>query len=66
MEARLSGSEDQLNCRHEKGGILKLRSFDIVNGFEVVIVKCCDCDKALELRISKIRDWFLILGSGID
>ena len=53
MEAELRTSINQVNCKHQTHRKYEQRSFDILNGFEIVAVKCLNCGKTLELRIRK-------------
>ncbi len=53
-EAELLASINQVNCRHGKHGKYDQRTFDILNGFQIVATKCCGCDKTLELAITKL------------
>jgi len=54
MEEEILVSINQSNCKHWKSRKYTERSFDILNGFELVAKKCCNCHKVLELKIRKI------------
>jgi hypothetical protein len=54
MEPELSVCIEQANCKHDAQRKYEQRSFDILNGFEIIAVKCCSCDKTLELKIKKL------------
>ncbi len=47
-------SANQANCEHWKSRKYSQRSFDVLNNFEIIAVKCCSCHKTLELRIKKL------------
>lgn len=55
MEAEILTSITQSNCRHKTHRRYEERSFDMLYGFEVLTVRCCNCHKILELRITKMR-----------
>jgi len=54
MDGEILVSINQSNCKHWKNRKYTERSFDILNGFELVAKKCCNCHKVLELKIIKI------------
>jgi hypothetical protein len=54
MEAEILVSIKQLNCEHEKYRKYALRSFDVINGFEIIEVQCSNCKKKLELTIRRL------------
>lgn len=54
MEEEILLSINQTNCAHWKSRKYIERTFDILNGFEIIAVKCLSCDKTLELRIKKL------------
>jgi hypothetical protein len=54
MEAEILVSITQLNCEHEKHGRYTFRSFDILNGFEIIEVKCSNCKKTLQVKIRRL------------
>jgi len=55
MEAETFASVTEVNCRHEKQLKYTERIFDILNGFEIVAIRCCNCHKTVELAIKKIQ-----------
>jgi len=55
MEADILVSVNQHNCKHEKHRKYTDRNFDIINGFEIIAVKCCNCHKTLKLTINKLN-----------
>lgn len=54
MEADILVSVNQNNCNHERHRKYAERRFDIINGFEIIAVKRCNCHKTLELTIKKL------------
>jgi hypothetical protein len=54
MEEELAVFINQSGCRHWKHRRYIERSFDILNGFELIASRCCNCYKVLELKIRKI------------
>jgi hypothetical protein len=54
MEQEILSSINQANCRHWKNRKYAERSFDILNGFELVAKRCVGCHKILELEIRRI------------
>jgi hypothetical protein len=54
MEEEILLSLSQINCEHWRSRKYTERSFDILNGFELVAQRCCNCHKTLELTIKKI------------
>lgn len=54
MGAEILVSINQCNCDHGKHREYTQRSFDILKGFELIAIKCCNCDKTLELTIRKL------------
>jgi hypothetical protein len=44
----------QAICDHAKQRRYTQRSFDILNGFELVVTRCCNCHKTLALEVKKI------------
>ena len=57
MEADILVSVNQHNCKHEKHRKYTERNFDILNGFEIVAVRCYNCHKAIELTIKKFTSY---------
>jgi hypothetical protein len=55
MGAEFLFAVSQSNCRHEKHRKYSNRSFDMLNGFEIVATKCFNCHKTLELTIRKVN-----------
>lgn len=55
MEAEIFASVNEVNCEHEKQLKYTERIFDILNGFEIVALRCYKCHKTLELTIKKIQ-----------
>ena len=47
-------SISQKNCDHRKHRDYVERNFDILNGFELVAKRCCNCHKVIELKIRSI------------
>lgn len=56
MEEEIPTSIRQKYCEHWKSRKYQERCFDIINGFELVAERCCNCHKILELRITSISD----------
>jgi len=54
MEEEILISVKQSNCKHWKNRKYTARSFDILNGFELVAKRCVSCHKILELKIRSI------------
>lgn len=54
MEAEILASVTEINCEHGKQLKYTERIFDILNGFEIVAVRCYNCHKTVELIIKKI------------
>ena len=54
MEEKILVSLNQENCNHKEHREYIRRSYDILNGFEVVAVRCSNCHKPLELRVEII------------
>lgn len=54
MEEEILVSINQINCKHWKSRKYIERSFDILNGFELVAKRCCNCHKILELTIKRL------------
>ena len=57
MEAEILVSVTQVNCKHEKQLKYTERNFDILNGFEIVAVRCYNCHKTIELTIKKFTSY---------
>jgi hypothetical protein len=57
MEAEILVSVTQVNCKHEKQLKYTERIFDILNGFEIVAVRCYNCHKTIELTIKKFTSY---------
>jgi len=57
MAADILVSVNQHNCKHEKHRKYTERNFDILNGFEIVAVRCYNCHKAIELTIKKFTSY---------
>jgi hypothetical protein len=57
MEAEIFASVTQVNCKHEKQLEYTERIFDILNGFEIVAVRCYNCHKIIELTIRKLTSF---------
>jgi len=49
METKILISITQRNCKHEEHRKYVDREFDMLNGFEIIATKCCNCHKILEL-----------------
>jgi hypothetical protein len=43
-------SATTVTCDHAKQRLYVQRYFDILNGFEVVVTRCCNCHKTLALE----------------
>jgi hypothetical protein len=54
LEADILISINQSNCQHEKHRKFIDRTFDILNGFEIIASRCSNCHKTIELRIRKM------------
>jgi hypothetical protein len=52
-EGRLT-SVSQVMCNHAKKRQYTQRRFDILNGFELLITRCCNCHKILNLEVKKL------------
>jgi len=46
-------SVSQVICDHAKQRLYTQRRFDILNGFELVVTRCCNCHKILALEVKK-------------
>jgi hypothetical protein len=53
MEAEILISVNQQKCKHEKHGKYTHRSFDMLNGFEIIAIRCYNCHKTLELTVRR-------------
>jgi hypothetical protein len=51
MEEEILISIDQKNCNHWEHRKYTERNFDVLYGFEVLIVRCCNCHKTLQMTI---------------
>jgi hypothetical protein len=51
MEEEILVSLNQMICRHKEYGRYAERSFDILSGFEVIIIRCSNCHKTLTMTI---------------
>ncbi len=54
MEAEILVSITQLNCEHDKHVKYTSKRFDILNGFEIIEVKCSNCKKTLQVTIRRL------------
>lgn len=52
VEDETSSLMQQRSCRH--GNTYKARTFDILNGFEIVAVRCLDCHRVLALKVKAL------------
>jgi len=57
METEILVSVIQNNCKHETYREYAQRGFDVLNGFEVIADKCCNCHKTLKLTIRKLTSF---------
>jgi len=55
MKEEILVSINQSNCKHWKNRKYTEKNFDILNGFELVAKRCCNCHKTLELTIRKME-----------
>jgi hypothetical protein len=55
MEPEILASVTQANCKHEKQLTYTERIFDILNGFEIIALRCSNCHKVVEMTIKKIQ-----------
>jgi hypothetical protein len=55
MEADILVSLNQKNCQHEKHRKYAYRNFDILNGFEIITIKCSNCHKTLKLTVKRMN-----------
>jgi hypothetical protein len=55
MEDNLLILLNQHLCTHEKERKYTERTFDILNGFEIIALRCYNCHKVVELTIKKIQ-----------
>ena len=55
MEAEILASVTQVNCKHEKQLKYTERIFDILNGFEIITIKCSNCHKTLKLTVKRMN-----------
>lgn len=53
VEDETSSLMQQHNCRHEN--TYKAKTFDILNGFEIVAVRCLDCHKVVALTVKALK-----------
>jgi len=51
MEEEILISINQKNCNHWEHKKYTERNFDVLNGFEIVIVRCSSCYKTLQMTI---------------
>jgi len=51
MEEEILVSLNQMICRHKEHKKYAERSFDMLYGFEVLIIRCCNCHKILTMTI---------------
>jgi hypothetical protein len=54
MEEETLGKVSQVVCEHAKYKWYVQRRFDILNGFEVVLTRCINCHKTINLEIKKL------------
>jgi len=47
-------SVSQIICNHAKQRLYTQRRFDILDGFELVVTRCCNCHKILVLEVKKL------------
>lgn len=45
---------NRLNCRHTDERKYTERRFDIINGFEMIALRCLNCHKIVELTITAL------------
>jgi hypothetical protein len=57
MEPEILASVTQANCKHEKQLTYTERIFDILNGFEIIAIRCNNCHKTIELTIRKFTSF---------
>ena len=55
MKAEILVSVTQVNCKHEKQLKYSERIFDILNGFEIITIKCSNCHKTLKLTVKRMN-----------
>ncbi len=55
MDADRTLSVSEHVCDHAKQRCYTQRSFDILNGFEIVQTRCINCHKILILDVKKIK-----------
>jgi hypothetical protein len=51
LEEEILISINQKNCNHWEHKKYTERNFDVLNGFEIVIVRCSSCYKTLQMTI---------------
>ena len=51
MEEEILISIDQKNCDHWRHRKYTERNFDVLNGFEIIIIRCCNCHKRLQMTV---------------
>jgi hypothetical protein len=54
MDKRRLASVSQVTCDHAKQRRYTQRRFDILNGFELVVTRCDNCNKILALEVKKL------------
>lgn len=52
-EGRLT-QVSQVICDHAKQRVYTQRHFDILNGFELVATRCCNCHKTIALEVKRL------------
>jgi hypothetical protein len=44
----------QVICDHAKQRLYTQRHFDMLNGFELVATRCCNCHKTIALEVKRL------------
>jgi hypothetical protein len=47
-------SAGRLMCDHAKQRLYVQRQFDILNGLEVVVTRCCNCHATIALEVKRL------------
>jgi hypothetical protein len=55
MEEEAYVTVKQARCVHGKERWYVQRRFDILNGFEIVLTRCINCHKTMEIEVKKLN-----------
>jgi hypothetical protein len=51
MEEEILVSINQKNCNHWEHRKYTERNFDVLNGFEIIVLRCGNCHKTLQMTV---------------